>query len=77
MGFHNTLSETYINLGQFEEGQAAVQLQPNVEPPYRRLMDAYMCLERVDEAKKVAETVRKLGIDGARIHQRFLEIAYI
>src|SRR3954469_16448928 len=36
-----------------------------------------MCLDRLDEAKKVAETVRKLGIDGARIHQRFLEIAYI
>jgi tetratricopeptide (TPR) repeat protein len=36
-----------------------------------------MCLDRLDEAKKVAETVRKLGIDGARIHQRFLEMAYI
>jgi tetratricopeptide (TPR) repeat protein len=80
-GFHNSLSELLINLGQFEEGlkegQAAAQLEPNVEPPYRRLMDAYMCLDRVDEAKKVAERVRKLGIGGARIHQRFLEIAYI
>ena len=36
-----------------------------------------MCLGRIDEAKKVAEQVRSLGIDGARIHQRFLEIAYI
>ena len=80
-GFHNNLSENYINLGQFEEGlkegQTAVQLQPNAEPPYRRLLDAYMCLDRLDEAKKVAESVRMLGIDGARIHQRFLEIAYI
>ena len=80
-GFHNNLSENYIRLGQFEEGlkegQAAAQLQPNAEPPYRRLMDAYMCLDRLDEAKKVAEQVRRLGIDGARIHQRFLEIAYI
>ena len=79
--FPNNLSETYITMGQFEEGlkagQTAAQLQPNAEPPYRRLMDAYMCLDRLDEAKKVAESVRTAGIGGARIHQRFLEIAYI
>jgi tetratricopeptide (TPR) repeat protein len=80
-GFHNNLSVIYIDLGQFEEGlkegQAAAQLQPNAEPPYRRLLDAYMCLDRLDEARKVAESVRMLGIGGARIHQRFLELAYI
>jgi tetratricopeptide (TPR) repeat protein/predicted Ser/Thr protein kinase len=79
--FHNNLSVVYIDLGQFEEGlkegQAAAQLQPNAEPPYRRLLDAYMCLDRLDEAKKVAENVRILGIGGARIHQRFLELAYL
>ncbi len=36
-----------------------------------------MCLDRLDEAKKVAEKLRTQGIGGARIHQRFLEIAYI
>jgi eukaryotic-like serine/threonine-protein kinase len=80
-GFHNNLSVVYMDLGQFEEGlkegQAAAQLQPNAEPPYRRLLDAFMCLERLDEAKKVAESVRLLGIGGARIHQRFLELAYL
>ena len=80
-GFHNGLSDNYIVLGQFEEGlkegQVAAQLQPNAEPPYRRLLDAYMCLDRLDEAKKVAEKLRTLGIGGARIHQRFLEMAYI
>ncbi len=79
-GFHNGLSADHMNLGQFEEGLkeglAAAQLQPNAEPPYRRLLDAYMCLDRLDEAKLVAEKVRMQGIDGARIHQRFLEIAY-
>ncbi|HMC58562.1 MAG TPA: tetratricopeptide repeat protein, partial [Candidatus Solibacter sp.] len=79
--FHNSLSGTYISLGQFEEGlkegQETVRLQPNVEMPYRRLLDAYMCLDRLDEAKKVAERLRMQGIDGARIHQRFLEMAYI
>ncbi len=80
-GFHNNLSESYINLGEFEEGlkegQAANQLQPNAEPPYRRLLDAYICLDRLDEARKVAERVRTQGINGARIHQRFLEMAYV
>jgi tetratricopeptide (TPR) repeat protein len=75
------LSEIYINLGEFEEGlkegQAANQLQPNAEPPYRRLLDAYICLDRLDEARKVAERVRMEGINGARIHQRFLEMAYV
>jgi eukaryotic-like serine/threonine-protein kinase len=80
-GFHNSLSLLFIDLGQFEEGlkegQAAAQLQPNAEPPYRRQLDAYMCLDRLDEARKVAETARAHGIDGARIHHRFLEMAYI
>ena len=78
--FHNNLSVDYIDLGQFEEGleegQEAARLW-NAEPPFRRQLDAYMCLDRLPEAKKLAEKVRMLGIGGARIHQRFLEIAYI
>src|SRR5438552_3937210 len=80
-GFRNSLSEAYIVLGQFEEGlqegHEAVRLQPHAEPPYRRLLDSYMCLDRLGEAKELAPKVRALGIDGARIHQRFLEMAYI
>ena len=80
-GFHNGLSAHYIDLGEFEdglkEGLTANQLQPNAEPPYRRLLDAYLCLDRLDEAKKVAERARLQGINGARIHQRFLEMAYV
>jgi DNA-binding winged helix-turn-helix (wHTH) protein/tetratricopeptide (TPR) repeat protein len=79
--FPNFLSENYINLGEFEqglkEGQAAYRLQPNAEPPYRRLLDAYMNLDRLDEARKIIEGAQTHGIDGARIHQRFLEMAYI
>jgi tetratricopeptide (TPR) repeat protein/predicted Ser/Thr protein kinase len=79
--FPINLSVIHIDLGKFEEGlqegQAAARLQSNAEPSYRRQLDALMCLDRLDEAKKVAETVRKLGIDGARIHQRFLEMAYV
>jgi Tfp pilus assembly protein PilF len=80
-GFHNDLSVEYIDLGQFEdglkEGQEATGLQANIEPPYRRQLDAYMCLDRLTEAKELAEKLRAQGLGGARIHQRFLEIAYV
>jgi eukaryotic-like serine/threonine-protein kinase len=80
-GLHNDLGEMYINLGRYEEGLKegleAARLQPDVEPPYRRQLDAYMCLDRLLEAKQVAEKLRAQGLGGARIHQRFLEIAYV
>ncbi|MGO9649648.1 MAG: protein kinase domain-containing protein [Terriglobales bacterium] len=81
-GFHNNLSAEYIDLGQFEEGlkegqEATELLQAQVELPYRRQLDAYMCLDRLTEAKQLAEKLRAQGLGGARIHQRFLEIAYV
>ncbi len=81
-GFHNDLSVEYIDRGQFEEGlkegqEATGLLQANVEPPYRRQLDAYVCLDRLAEAKQLAEKLRAQGLGGARIHQRFLEIAYV
>jgi serine/threonine protein kinase/tetratricopeptide (TPR) repeat protein len=80
-GFHNSLSVEYIDLGQFEEGlkegQEATGLEANVEPPYRRQLDAYICLDRLAEAKQLAEKLRAQGLGGARIHQRFLEMAYV
>jgi hypothetical protein len=36
-----------------------------------------MCLNRLPEAEAVAAQVRTLGINGSRIHQRFLELAYL
>jgi len=80
-GFHNDLSESLIYLGQYEEGLRegleAAALEPNVEPPYRRQLDADICLDRLTEADQMAGKLRKLGLGGARIHQRFLELAYV
>ncbi len=80
-GSHNNLSTAYIDLGQYEEalqeGQEASRLQANVDPPYRRQLDAYICLDRLPEAKQLAQKLRKQGLGGARIHQRFLEMAYV
>jgi DNA-binding winged helix-turn-helix (wHTH) protein/tetratricopeptide (TPR) repeat protein len=79
--FHNQISLTYNDVGQFEdglkEGHEANRLQPDAEAPYRRILDGYMCLDRLAEAHGVAEKVGAQGIDGARIHQRFLELAYV
>ena len=80
-GPHNQLSVTYIDMGKFEdglkEGQEAARLESHVEPPWRRQMDALMCLNRLPEAEAVATKAWTLGIDGPRIHQRFLEMAYL
>jgi tetratricopeptide (TPR) repeat protein len=80
-GFHNGLSDAYMSRGQFEEGLKegldATALEANVEPPYRRQLDAHICLDRLAEAKQVAEKLRVRGLGGARIHQRFLEMAYV
>jgi tetratricopeptide (TPR) repeat protein len=80
-GLRNNLSEVYISLGQYEqglqEGLEAARLEPTVEPPYRRQLDAYICTDRFTEARQLAEKVRVQQLDGARIHQRFLEMAYV
>jgi hypothetical protein len=79
--FHNQLGVVYIDLGQYEEGLKegleASRLEPNIEPPYRRQLDAHICLDRLTGAKQLAEEVRAQRLDGARIHQRFLEMAYV
>lgn len=79
--FHNQLSVAYIDLGRYEEGLKegleAGRLQPDTDAPYRRQLDAAICLERLSELKRLAEQVRRKGIDGPRIHQRFLEAAYV
>jgi len=78
--FHNQLGLIYVDDGQYEEGLKEAgegsRLQPDSEAPYRRKLDALICLDRLPEAKQVAEQLRTLKIGGARIHQRFLEMAY-
>ncbi len=80
-GPHNQISLTLIDMGHFEEGltegREAARLEPDVEAPWRRQLDALMCLSRLPEAEALALKIRAQGIDGARIHQRFLELAYL
>ena len=78
---HNQLSLTYIDLGRYEEGlKEAIEtsrLPQKNDAPYRRQLDADICLDRLSEAKRVGDEVRSKGLDGPRIHQRFLEAAYV
>jgi serine/threonine protein kinase/tetratricopeptide (TPR) repeat protein len=79
--FPNQLGVRYVDLGQYEEGLKqgleGTRVQPNIEEPYRRQLDAYICLDRLPEARQLAETLRTKGLGGPRIHQRFLEMAYV
>jgi eukaryotic-like serine/threonine-protein kinase len=79
--FPNQLGVVYVDLGQYEEGLKegleGTRVQPNIEPPYRRQLDAYLCLDRLPEARQLAEKLRTKQLDGPRIHQRFLEMAYV
>jgi eukaryotic-like serine/threonine-protein kinase len=79
--FHNGLSMIYIDLGQYEEGLRegleATRLQATNEQPYRRQLDAYICLDRLREAKELMDKLRAQEFGGARIHQRYLEMAYV
>jgi hypothetical protein len=59
-----------------QAGLETARLQPNAEPPYRRQLDAYMCLNRLAEARQLREKLWQSGLGGGRIHQRFLELAY-
>ncbi|MBV8906629.1 MAG: hypothetical protein JOZ22_23555, partial [Acidobacteriia bacterium] len=69
------------DLGRYEEGLKegleAARLQPDTDAPYRRQLDVFICLNRLREANEVGEKVRMKGLDGPRIHQRFLEAAYV
>jgi tetratricopeptide (TPR) repeat protein len=80
-GFHNYLSMLYIDSGRYEEGleegREAARLQPNTEHPYRRQLDAYICLDDLSEARRLAQKLRTEGLGAARIHQRFLQMAYV
>jgi eukaryotic-like serine/threonine-protein kinase len=79
--YHNQLGLIYVDGGQYEEGlkeaQEALRLGSDSEAPYRRQLDAYICLDRLPEARKVAEQLAANHIGGSRIHQRFLEMAYV
>src|SRR5262245_54854127 len=80
-GTSGELSFLYRTMGEFEkaleEGQQAVRLAPRLEPPYRNQASAYARLGRLGEAKELSGKARAQQLDGPRLHQQLLEIAFI
>jgi tetratricopeptide (TPR) repeat protein len=78
---HNRLGIIYPRRGEYEkalaEDQEAVRLEPHVPALTGNLMNAYMNLDRFDEAKAVAEAAFKQKLDLPSFHSNLLRIAYI
>ena len=70
----------YNSTGEYEkaveEGLTAIRNDPRVEPPYRNLATAYIGLNQLADAKAILAQARAQHLDGSRLHQRVLEIAY-
>ena len=73
--------QVYGHLGMFEEALSNWQTADRMAPRRRLwatgLMDAYIRLDRLAEAKAVAERFLSQGLDNTRIHQSRLTIAYM
>jgi tetratricopeptide (TPR) repeat protein len=80
-GIPNELGLLYVDMGRYEEGlkegREAARLEVRNDAPYRRQLDALICLDRLPEATQLAQRLRAQGLDTTRIHQRFLEMAYV
>jgi Flp pilus assembly protein TadD len=74
------LEVIYNSTGEYEKavaaGLSAIRNDPRVEPPYRNLATAYIGLNRLEDAKDILAQARTQHLDGSRLHQRVLEIAY-
>ena len=79
-GYH-FLGSAYMVKGEYERAleplQESARLAPRNLILQARLAEAYVALDRFDEAKAVAEKGFAQKIDGPAIHQLLLRIAYI
>ena len=79
--FHNQLGLVYVDMGRYEEGLKegleGARLEAHADGPHRRQLDALICLGRLPEARQLAERLRAERLDTTRIHQRFLEMAFV
>ena len=78
---HNRLATIYLTRGEYEkaleEELEAFRLAPRFLASALLLMNAYMYLDRLDEAKAVAATASAQKLDAPRLHQLLLTIAYM
>ena len=72
---------TYSTIGQHEKAldfaSQALRLDPKDRYAYDNLTSAYLALNRLDEAKSLAEQAVAQKLDGSGVHQVLTDIAYI
>ena len=77
----DNLSLAYQNLGDQEKALAAATQAVRVDSKdsfaYQNQMVSYLCMNRYDEAKAVAETAKSLNVDGVVIHVSLYDIGTI
>ncbi|HYP29674.1 MAG TPA: protein kinase [Blastocatellia bacterium] len=77
----NTLSNSYIQIGQFDravdEAREAIRLNPNRPQPYSNLGLALICAGRLDDAKQVYEQAFAQNLDATSFHWGLYLIALI
>jgi len=78
---YNNLAGEYNILGQFEKalenGREALRLSPSDYHGYLVIVQAYLGLKRVDEAKAVLDAAREKKLDGPPIHAYLYQIAFL
>ncbi len=76
---HHNLALNLLILGQFEEAlsaaQEALRLAPDQSFPYHKVMWAYRCLGRTDEAKAVGLQALEQGLDNIYLRLNLAQIA--
>ena len=78
---HVNLSLNYLVMGQFEkaaeEARAAITVSPASVAGYANLIDAYLALDRVDEAKAVYDQAMQHNFDNEYLREMRYDIAFL
>jgi tetratricopeptide (TPR) repeat protein len=78
---HTELGAVYGDLGQYERSaeqtKEAIRLDPDRAAGYGNLMDDYLCLNRLEDAKAAYEQARAHKFDGAQFHNLSYLLAFL
>ena len=78
---HQQLGARYAAIGQFEkaieENREAIRLSPNFAPAYFVLVQAFIRLNRFDEAREICERALKQKLDSPPIRNQLYLLAFI
>ncbi|HXY50021.1 MAG TPA: protein kinase [Terriglobales bacterium] len=75
------LSLNYSTMGEFEkaaeESRAAIEVSPTAVTGYANLINAYLALDRVDEAKAIYDRAKRHNFDNEYLREMRYEIAFL